>query len=274
MAEEKKDTKNSQSSDDVVTIDVQPFITPLALLISAIFISISFIVGMNMISNSIQESGGVVLGSGETGGGAIPDLPAGDTLPEDPTTGVTSMNDDARLGDENARVALIEFSDYNCGFCGRFHTDGTFDQIVSNYVDSGQIQYVYRDFPGVGGETTAKVASAAECLRRDLGASDEQYFQFIKLKYQNQQANDNETLAGYAEEVGVDRNAFLECAESEKYLDEVYADLDDGTSIGISGTPSFLVGVVQDDGSVDGEIIVGAQPYDSFAAAIERQLSL
>ncbi len=273
MTDETKTKKVATSTDDVVTIDIQPFLTPIALVISAIFISISFIVGMNMLSGSIKDSGGI-LGSGSGTGTGTTVPPAGDPVAGDPTTGVASIDDDARLGDSDSKVALIEFSDYNCGFCGRFHTDGTFDQIVQNYVDTGDMMYVYRDFPGVGGETTAKVASAAECIKRDLGGSDEDFFAFVKLKYANQQANDNETLAGYAESIGLDRDAFLACAESEKYLDEVYADLDAGTSIGITGTPSFLVGVFDGDGNVDGEIIVGAQPYDAFAAAIERQLAL
>ena len=273
MAEIKKNTKTKKSSEDVITIDIQPFIIPFSLLLSALFISIGLVIGTNTIARSVENIG-VIAGNPDNNlGNSPPDYP-GETLPEDPTSGVSSIDDDAKIGSEDAKVAIIEFSDYNCGFCGRFHTDGTFNQIVQNYVDTGKAIYVYRDFPGVGGETTAKVASAAECIRRDIGGNDENFFDFVEQKYSNQNANDNETLAGYVENIGLDRNAFLECAESEKYIDEVYADLEAGNSIGINGTPSFLIGKLDSEGNVDGEIVIGAQPYDSFATAIDRQLSL
>lgn len=264
--------KVSKSQEDVVTIDIQPLILPFAVFASFLVLSISLLIGLNMVSSSIKEAGGITLGSG-TGTGTTQPTAGGDLPAGDPTTGVTSIDDDPALGNRDAKVALVEFSDYNCGFCGRYHTDGTVDQIISNYVDTGDILYVYRDFPGVGGETTAKVASAAECIKRDLGGSDEDFFAFVKKKYANQQANDIPTLAGYIKEIGLDAAKFTACAEEEKYLDEVYADLEDGTAVGINGTPSFLVGTLDKDGNVDGELIIGAQSYDSFAAAIERQLA-
>lgn len=269
MAEEKNShSKDSGPIEDVVTIDVKLFITPFAIVLSALIISFSFLAGISTLNSTLSD-GGVALGTATVGTPTPTPTPTAD--PE-PTTGVTSIDDDASLGNDGAKVALIEFSDYNCSFCGRYHTDGTMDQIVSNYVDSGDILYVYRDFPGVGGETTANVASAAECIRRDLGGSDEQFFEFVKKKYNNQQANDFETLGGYVAELGLDKDAFIACANEGKYLDEVYADLSDATNLGIGGTPSFLVGTLNADGTVDGDIVVGAQPYSVFASTIDSYL--
>jgi protein-disulfide isomerase len=257
----------SNKNQNVVTIDIQPFLTPISVLLAAVILTTGLLVGFNNLADSMS-GGGIVAGSNNDGAGTQETPPpAGD-----PTTGQSTIDDDAGLGNLNAKVAFVEFSDYNCSFCARYHTDGTMDRIIENFVDTGDMYYVYRDFPGVGGETTAKVAAAAECIRRDLGGNDSDFFSFVKKKYTNQQANDFETLATYVEDLGISASDFIACAEKQEHVDEVYADLEDASALGMSGTPSFLVGVMDSDGNVDGEVIVGAQPYEVFEAAINRQL--
>jgi len=99
-----------------------------------------------------------------------------------------SIDDDPLKGDKNkAKVALVEFSDYECPFCQRFHTE-TFDQIISTYVDTGKIVYVYRDFPLSFHEPKAsEAASAANCVKEVAG--DDKYFEFSKLYYASTKSN-------------------------------------------------------------------------------------
>lgn len=103
-----------------------------------------------------------------------------DTSLANSATATTDIDDDAKIGNTNAKVAIVEFSDYNCSFCQRFHQQ-TFDLIKTNFVDNNQILYVYRDFPGVGGEYTRRAAAAAECFREQKG--DSEFFNLIKSVY-------------------------------------------------------------------------------------------
>lgn len=254
----------SNDRQNVVTVDLQPFLTPISILLAAVILTGGILVGLNNLSSDLT-GGGIVAGISNGDNEII--QPSGET-----TTGSSSIDDDAGIGNLKAKVAFVEFSDYNCSFCARYHTDGTLDRIIENFVDTAEVYYVYRDFPGVGGETTAKVAAAAECIRRDLGGNDRDFFTFIKRKYSNQQANDFETLATYVEDLGIDPDEFIDCAEKQEYIDEVYDDLDDASALGMSGTPSFLIGTLDEDGNVDGEVVVGAQPYEVFESAIRRQL--
>lgn len=95
-------------------------------------------------------------------------------------TATADIDDDAKLGNTDAKVAIVEFSDYNCSFCQRYHQQ-TFEQIKTNFIDSDQILYVYRDFPGVGGDFTRRAAVAAECFREQKG--DVEFFNLIKSAY-------------------------------------------------------------------------------------------
>jgi len=104
------------------------------------------------------------------------------------STAKVSIDDDPYLGDKDkVKVALVEFSDFECPFCQRFHGD-TFDQIISDYVDSGEIIYVYRDFPLSFHEPKAsEAASAANCVQKVAG--NEKYFEFSKLYYERTKSN-------------------------------------------------------------------------------------
>lgn len=98
------------------------------------------------------------------------------------------IDDDPILGDKDkAKVAIVEFSDFECPFCQRFHND-TFNELVENYVDNGKAIYVYRDFPLSFHEPKAsEAASAANCVQKVAG--DEKYFEFSKLYYERTKSN-------------------------------------------------------------------------------------
>ena len=103
-------------------------------------------------------------------------------------TAKVKIDDDPLLGNKDkAKVAIVEFSDFECPFCQRFHTD-TFDQIVSDYVEDNTAIYVYRDFPLSFHEPKAsEAANAANCIREVAG--DEKFFEFSRIYYANTQSN-------------------------------------------------------------------------------------
>lgn len=194
--------------------------------------------------------------------------------PED-TTAIVSIDDDPVLGDKKkAKVAIIEFSDYECPFCKRFHAE-TFDSLVKEYVDTGKAIIVARDFPLSFHDPKATMeAATAECVRKEKG--DSAYFAFGKGVYEGTQANGKGLLDGKLDElirkVGANPKTVSACAETAAIKAEITKDMDDGQGAGITGTPSFVIGTLSADGTVTGERIVGALPLSGFKATVEKYL--
>lgn len=172
------------------------------------------------------------------------------------------MDDDPFIGAEDAPVVIVEFSDFLCGFCGR-HFEQTLTPILENY--DGYVRYVYRDFPGVGGQNAVQSALAAECAD-DQG----QFWEYHAILFNNQDQLGTDltalrgTLIGFAEELQLDIDAFTTCYDSDRYVTEILLDRSDGESAGMRGTPGFLI---------NGRFLSGAQPYEAFAAVIEDELA-
>ncbi|MEK6835933.1 MAG: DsbA family protein [Nanoarchaeota archaeon] len=175
-------------------------------------------------------------------------------------------DDDPFLGDKNAPVVMIEFSDFQCPFCRRFWQD-TLPQIKTNYIDTGKVKFVYRDFPLSSIHPGAQpAAEATEC------ADDQGKFWEMHDKIFEEQSKQGQgtvqfgitELKKWAGEIGLDTNKFNECLDSGKYTDEVNKDLRDATSSGGQGTPYFIIGNTP---------VSGAQPYAAFQQVIESELS-
>ncbi|MBI4019830.1 MAG: DsbA family protein, partial [Candidatus Aenigmarchaeota archaeon] len=170
-----------------------------------------------------------------------------------------SADDDPAVGPADAKVTVIEFSDFQCPFCGRFYTQ-TLPQIKQNYVDTGKIRFVYRDFPLESIHPNARpAANAAEC-------ADEQgkFWEYHNKLFENQGSLSDAYYKQAASELGLDMEQFNSCYDSKKYDAEVSKDFQDGASAGVTGTPTVFV---------NGRAIVGAQPYATFQAAIDQALA-
>jgi protein-disulfide isomerase len=265
-----KANNKKQSEEQVITLDIQPFLTPAAIILSSIIISISLLVSVNGIAvNTSSDS----LGVSDTADTAP--IANNDGQPAGNPSATTTIDDDPILGDKDkAKVAIVEFSDYECPFCKRHH-EQTFDQIVSNYVDTGKAIMVYRDFPlSFHDPLATDQAMAAECVQ-DL-AGDNKYFEYSKLIFETTQSNgqgmSRSQLFDLANDIGVDGNKVESCVDSDKFREEVQKDIADGVQAGVTGTPGFVIGILNEDGSVDGVNVSGAQPYSVFEQVIEEQL--
>ncbi|MBM2820309.1 MAG: oxidoreductase [Candidatus Berkelbacteria bacterium] len=186
----------------------------------------------------------------------------------------TNIDDDPYLGDKNkAKIAIVEFSDYECPFCKRFHDD-TFNQIVTKYVNTSKAIFVYRDLP-IHGDASIKDATAAECVKKISG--NNKYFEMSNLIFQNLtsggQGISSDKLIQLAGQINIDKNQFATCLNSNNFKDEINKDAQDANKAGIEGTPGFVIGVLNEKGEVKGELVVGAQPFSTFESAILRQLS-
>lgn len=189
-------------------------------------------------------------------GGAQAPSPSAPSVPSGPVD--VSLDDDPVLGDKNAKVTIVEFSDYECPFCGRYFTQ-TYPQLKKDYVDTGKVKIVFRDYPLPFHQNAQKAAEAAECAD-DQG----KFWEMHNKLFSNQQKLDVASLKKYAGELALDQAKFDDCLDSGKYASEVEKDMQDGSSYGVSGTPSFFV---------NGQLLVGAQPYSEFKKLIDAELA-
>lgn len=180
------------------------------------------------------------------------------------------MDDDMRMGSDSAPVVIVEFSDLQCPFCRKFWTE-SFSQLKGDYIDTGKVQYVFRDFPLSGHPAAQKAAEAAACAQeqgKGWEFHDKAYEEQNKLGVNTIQFTVSDMKA-WAKEIGVDSVKFDSCLDSGRYTSEVLGDLSDGNSYGIKGTPAFFI--AKRDGSRMVPL-AGAQPYSSFRSAIEQLL--
>ena len=180
------------------------------------------------------------------------------------------VTNDPTMGKPDAKLTLIEFTDYQCPFCSR-HTQSTLPELEKDFVKTGKIRYVLRDFPLSGIHPQApKAHEAAHCA-----GEQGKYWEMHDQLFSNQKALEADKLADYAKSAGVSNaSAFATCLESGKYEARMNASLKEGQEAGVRGTPSFLLGYTEDNGSVKVvKLIRGALPLTIFQQQINNLLN-
>jgi len=175
-----------------------------------------------------------------------------------------SADDDPFLGDKNAPVTIIEFSDFQCPFCRKLYKE-TLPQIKKEYIDTGKAKFVYRDFPLAFHSAAMPAAQGAEC------ADDQGKFWEMHDKiFEEQEKQGSGTVQftaddvkKWAGEIGLNTSEFSQCLNSEKYKSEVEKDIADGTAVGVRGTPATFI---------NGRLVSGAQPFPAFKTIIDEEL--
>ncbi|MEK7603753.1 MAG: DsbA family protein [Patescibacteria group bacterium] len=239
------DIEQKNSNDELVDknggLNLEKFILPGAIIMAGVLISAA-----------------VIYSNGGLGGTARIGDPV--VAPK-----AVSTDDDAYLGDKDAPVVIIEFSDYQCPFCRSFWRD-TLPLIKSEYIASGKVRFVYRDFPLDMHPGAMPAAQATECAE-EQGKFWEMHDRiFIEQEKQGggtvQFGVDD--LKKWAAGIGLNVSELSSCLNSQKYAEEVKKDLNDGQTAGVSGTPGFFV---------NGRLVVGAQPFSVFKAIIDEELA-
>jgi len=170
------------------------------------------------------------------------------------------------LGRADAPVTIVEFNDLQCPFCARFQAS-TFPEIRKNYIDTGKVRFINRDMPLEEIHPQAmRSAQAARC-----GAEQNKYWEVAAKLIENSASLSPQSIDQYAKQAGVDPVAFQTCMESGRHLDAIRESAAAARALGVSGTPSFVIGRVSGD-TLDGQVYVGALPYSSFEAAIKTLL--
>ena len=196
----------------------------------------------------------------------LPLRPSQPARPPRAATGKTSIEGDPFMGRKDASIVLVEFSDFQCPFCGRFFRN-TLPQIKKNYVETEKIKYVFKDFPLAFHKEAQKAAEASHCA-----GEEGKYWEMHDLIFQNQQKMKVPNLVEHAEKLGLDKKSFMECLDDSRYAEGIKKDIRSGKTSGVTGTPSFLLGKINDNGEVEGAVIRGAKPYNAFRTAIDAML--
>jgi protein-disulfide isomerase len=166
------------------------------------------------------------------------------------------------LGKKDAPLTMVEYTDYQCTFCRRFNL-ATFPEIKKQYIDTGKLRFTSRDLPLEFHSNAFRAAQAARCAG-DQGRFWEMRDQLIA----NASKLSSDDIGRYAQDLKLDMLQFRACMQSEKYAGTVRKDSADAEALGVTGTPSFVIGKSTPKG-VSGELVVGALPLEEFEAKLK-----
>ncbi len=255
--------------------------TTLLYIIAGVVLILTFmntysIFGMDQKLDSLNAK--ILLAKNDTSGSNSNDSgvkaadPKGNNQPE-PVFNL-SADDDPFLGPEDAKVTVIEFSDFECPYCAA--AMGTHEGLIERFksqdpsweaavpklkelAEQGKIKFVYRDFPLNIHQNAQKAAEAAECAEEQ-----NMFWEMHDKIFENSDSLSVENLKQFAKDIRLDSPEFDACLDSSEMASEVQKDLSDGSKAGITGTPAFFV---------NGRLVSGAQPFSVFEQIIEEELA-
>ncbi len=168
-------------------------------------------------------------------------------------------DDPMALGEADAPVVMVAYSEFQCPFCGKFARD-TEPALVEKFVEDGTLRIEWRDFPYLGAESTVAAAGGR------AAAAQDRFWEFEEAMYADQlppnSGNlDEDYLVSVAEDIGLDVDRFREDLDSSEAEQAVQDDFAEGQAIGVTGTPTFII---------NGVPVIGAQPTEVFEQAIEQ----
>lgn len=181
----------------------------------------------------------------------------------DPEPRTYPLVDKRSMGNEDAPVLMVEYSDFQCPFCGRFHED-KLPLIVENYISTGKVYFVYRNFT-ILGTPSFRASKASLCA-----AEQDSFWPYHDYLFANQDETDpnafsSERLEIFAERVGMDTGEFRECFIDDRTHDQIDAEFEQAGANGAESTPTFFI---------NGTLLRGAQDYEVFQKQIDSALAL
>ena len=178
------------------------------------------------------------------------------------TSQTLMQNGSPILGNPDAPITIVEWGDYQCTYCHAFYKNSK-DSLIKEYVDTGKVNFVFRDFP-LNGPDSVLAAEASYCAN-DQG----KYWEYHDELYKNWAGEktgwvNRNSLDQFAVTVGIDAAQFDKCLDDKKYEQKVLDNQKFGERIGINATPSFLI-----FDSKNGTKIIGAQPFSVFKQVLD-----
>ncbi len=247
----------------------------IAIVASTIIFSVSLGSAAGNISEGLaQIKVGVPVAAGGSGSGGQPTTQVQQQPTAEPTTvqqaprGKIDLSNAASEGSADAKVVLVEYSDFQCPFCGRFYSQAL-GQIRKDYVDTGKVRFVFKHFPLDSIHPQARPASVAfECARTQ---DEAKAWKVHDKMFENQGSLGDASYGQWAKDAGLDAVKFDACYATKATEGTVNAHFQEGAANGIQGTPGFLV--TDAEGNIILPNISGAQPYAVFQAALDQALN-
>ncbi len=185
-----------------------------------------------------------------------------------PSVSSVSVRGETFRGDSGARVAIIEYADFECPYCGEYERK-VFPQLLSDYIATGKVKYFYRDLPLPGHARAIPAARAARCA-----GEQGKYWEMHDSLFATQNALSAPALLDRAQTLGLDTEKFSECQSSEKYSADIQKSISEAQAMRIDGTPTFFLGIVEQSGDVTiGKRVAGAAPFDVFKSELDALLA-
>jgi protein-disulfide isomerase len=185
-----------------------------------------------------------------------------------PPVSSLSVRGEKFRGDSGARVAIIEYADFECPACGEYEQK-TFPQLLSDYIETGKLKYFYRDLPLPMHARAMPAARAARCA-----GEQGKYWEMHDSLLAKQNALSGPALLDRAQTLGLDTARFTECQASAKYTADIQKNITEAQKMGIDGTPTFFFGIVEHGGDVAIEtLFVGAAPFEVFKSELDALLA-
>jgi protein-disulfide isomerase len=185
------------------------------------------------------------------------------------TPKVRPLVDGHSMGDPNAPVKIIEYSDFQCPYCKQF-ADNTEQALIDNYIDTGKVYFTYHSMGNFVSQNIGKGTESQDAAEASYCASDQgKFWEYKDILFANALGEGQgyfalPRLQKMAEALGLDMTQFNDCMKSNKYLNQVRQDYADGIAAGVTGTPSFII---------NGELVTGAQPFSFFQDKINSILA-
>lgn len=192
-----------------------------------------------------------------------PPAPSG---PAEPELVKLKVADEPTLGRADAPVTIVEYTDYQCGFCRQFHLTA-FPELKKNYIETGKLRFVSRDLPLEFHGNALRAAQAARCA-----GEQDRFWEMRDVLVANANDLSADAITRYAQGLLLNMEPFQACVRSGKYQKQVQEQAAQASALDISGTPSFVIGKTTPEG-VEGSVLVGAQPFPMFDAKIKSLLA-
>ena len=170
------------------------------------------------------------------------------------------------LGDASAPLTIVEFSDFECSYCRRFHED-VFPQLKRDYINTGLVRFVHKDLPLPFHPHALPAAAAARCA-----GEQKRYWEMYSSLFDQQNCLGCKGVLTIAGEADLNTSKLKACMERESTLALINANRSEASLHNISATPTFVIGPTQSNGSLDGLVIEGAVPWSTFKSTIDKTL--
>jgi len=190
------------------------------------------------------------------------------TKPPVPEVSSVNVRGEPFRGTNTARVAVIEYSDFGCSFCGRYARE-IFPRLDEDYIKPGKLRYYFRDLPEPKETNSWFKARAARC------AGDQGKFWELHDLLFNAQSASEKDVTSLAQTLGLDTEKFNQCLLSEKYLVNIQRSVAGAKKMGLFGTPAFLVGAISEDGDfvMVKRVLVGTESYESMKSILDELMA-